>query len=154
MLCWAGLYTPGFQGGPGEIGVPNSYWLLTWDAVDAERAGRSEDASPKHSWVTGWFKAEVLEMANFYWPLTSAGSLHWEPNFHWLTAQAGSRGQPRGMLNSHWPRRPTASLYGDEVASVLEACASCPRAAYFLKMQERSGQQGGKLEEAWSQRPS
>ena len=40
---------PGFQGGPGEIGVPNSYWLLTWDAVDAESTGRSEDASPKHS---------------------------------------------------------------------------------------------------------
>ena len=36
MLCWAGLYTLGFQGGPGEIGVPNSYWLLTWDTVDAE----------------------------------------------------------------------------------------------------------------------
>ena len=99
MLCWAGFYTPRI-----------SEWsrrdrLLTWDAVDAERAGRSEDASPKHSRVTGWFQAEVLETANFYWPLTSAGSLHWEPNFHWLMTQAGSRGQPRGMLNSHWPRR-------------------------------------------------
>ena len=35
----AGLYTPlGFQGGPGEIGVLYSHWLLTWDAVDAESA--------------------------------------------------------------------------------------------------------------------
>ena len=100
------IYPSGFQGGPGEIGVLNSYWLLTWDSVVAESTGRSEDASPKHSWVTGWFQAEVLETANSYWPLTSAGSLHWEPNFHWL------------------------------------------------KMQERSGQQGGELEEAWGQRPS
>ena len=92
--------------------ILHSHWSLTWDSVDAERAGRSEDASSKHSWVTGWFQAEVLEMANFYWPLTSAGSLRWKPNFHWLMAQAGSRGQPRGMLNFHWPRRPTASLYG------------------------------------------
>ena len=36
---------PGFQGGPGEVGVLNSHWSLTWDAVDAERAGRSGDAS-------------------------------------------------------------------------------------------------------------
>ena len=71
--------------------------------MDAESTGRSGDASPKHSWVTGWFQAEVLETANSYWPLTSA--------------QAGSRGQPRGMLNSHWPRRPAASPYVDEVAS-------------------------------------
>ena len=93
MLCWAGLYTPRFQGGPGEIGVLHFHWLLTWDAVDAESAGRSGDASPKHSWVTGGFQAEVLETANSYWPLTSAGSLNWnprEPNFHWLMAQAGS----------------------------------------------------------------
>ena len=76
------IYPPGFQGGPGEIGVPNSYWLLTWDAVDAESTGRSGDASPKHSWVTGWFQAEVLETAISYWPLTSAMSLHCEPNFH------------------------------------------------------------------------
>ena len=93
-------------------------------------------------------------MANFYWPSTSAGSPRWKPNFHWLMAQAGSRGQPRGMLKFHWPRRPTASLYSDEVASVLEACASCPRAAYFPNMQERSGQQGGELEKAWGQQPS
>ena len=117
------IYPPRFQGGPGEVGVLHFHWSLNWDAVDAERAGRSEDASSKHSWVTGWFQAEVLEMANFYWPLTSAGSPRWKPNFHWLMAQAGSRGQPRWMLNFHWPRRPTASLYSDEVASVLEACA-------------------------------
>ena len=85
--------------------------------------GRSEDASPKHSWVTSWFQAEVLETANSYWPLTSAGSLHWEPNFHWLMAQAGSRGQPRGMLNSHWPRKPAASPYVDEVGSLREPSA-------------------------------
>ena len=145
---------PGFQGGPGKVGVLNSHWLLTRDAVDAERTGRSEDASSKHSWVTGWFQVEALETANFYWLLTSAGSLHWEPNFHWLMAQAGSRSQPRGMLNFHWPRRPTASAYGDKVVSVSEACASCPWAVYFRKMQERSGQQGGELEEAWGQRPS
>ena len=32
------------------------------------------DASSKYSWVAGWFQTETLEMANFYWPLTSAGS--------------------------------------------------------------------------------
>ena len=87
--------------GPGEIGVPNSYWLLTWDAVEAESTRRSGDASSKLSWVAGWFQAEVLETANLYWPLTSAGSLNCELNFHWLMAQVGSRGQPRGMLNFH-----------------------------------------------------
>ena len=114
--------------------------------MDAESAGSSGDASPKHSWVTGWFQAEVLEMANSYWPLTSARSLNWnprEPNFHWLMAQAGLRGQPRGMLNFHWLRRPAASPYVNEVAIALEACKSCPKTARFLKVQERSGQQGG-----------
>ena len=140
MLCWAG--------GSGKVGVLHFHWSLTWDAVDPERAGRSGDASSKHSWVAGWFQAEVLEMANFSWPLTSAGSPRWKPNFHWLMAQAGLWGQPRGMLNFYWLRRLTASLYGDEVARFLEACAICPWAAYFPQMQERSGQQGGELEEA------
>ena len=148
--CAGPVYIPpGFQGGPSEIGVLNSYWLLTWDAVKAERTGRSGDASSKHF----WFQAEVLELPNSYWPLTSGGSRRWNPcgtNSHWLAAQVGLRGQ----LNFYWPRRPTASLYGDEVAGVLEACASCPRAAYFLEMQERSGQQGGDSEEAWCQRPN
>ena len=129
--CAGPVYIPpGFQGGPSEIGVLNSYWLLTWDAVKAERTGRSGDASSKHS----WFQAEVLKLPNSYWPLTSGGSRRWNPrgtNSHWLAAQVGSRGQPGGMLNFYWPRRPTASLYGDKVAGVLEACASCPRAAYF-----------------------
>ena len=133
--CAGPVYIPpGFQGGPGEIGVLYSHWSLTWDAVVAERAGRSGDTSSKHSWVAGWFQAEILEMVNFYWPLTSAGSPRWKPNFHWLMAQAGSRHQPLGMLNFYWPRRSTASLYGYEVASVLEACASCPRAAYFPQL--------------------
>ena len=44
MLCWAGLYTPGFQGGPGEIGVLNSYWSSGWGTVSAVGVGRSEDA--------------------------------------------------------------------------------------------------------------
>ena len=94
--------------------------------------------------MTSWFQAEVLELVNSYWPLTSAGSLHWNPretNFHWLMAQAGSRGQPRGMLNFHWLRQPTASPYVAEVASVLEACERRLRAAYFLKVQKRSATQ-------------
>ena len=99
------IYPPDFRVVQARSGVLHSDWLLTWDAVDAEGTGRSEDASLKH----GWFQAEVLETANSYWPLTSAGSLPGEPNFHWLMAQARSRGQPRGMLNFHWPRRPAAS---------------------------------------------
>ena len=73
------------------IGVLYFYWLLTWDAVDAESAGRSGDASPKHSWVTGWFQAEVLETANSYWPLTSAGSLNWNPRTEFSSADGPSR---------------------------------------------------------------
>ena len=125
---------PGFQGSPGEVGVLHSHWSLTWDAVDAERAGRSEDASSKHSWVTGWFQAEVLEMANFYWPLTSAGSPRWKPNFHWLMAQAGLRGQPRAMLNFHWPRRPTASL---ATATRLQASWKLARAVHGRRILRR-----------------
>ena len=86
---------PGFQGGPSEIGVLNSYWLLTWDVVKAERTGRSGDASSMHS----WFQAEVLELLNSYWPLTSGGLRRWNPrrtNSHLLAAQAGPRGQPGG----------------------------------------------------------
>ena len=63
-------------------------------------------------------------------------------------------GQPRGMLNFHWLRRPAASPYIAEVARILEACERCLRVAYFLKVQERSGQQGVGLEGAWGQRPS
>ena len=127
--------------------------------MDAESTGSFGDASLKHSWVTGWFQAEVLERENSYWLLISAGSLRWKPggaNPHWLMAQAGSSGQPRGMLHFHWSRRPAASPYADEAASVLEACERHPRAAYFLKVQEqeRSGHQGSGLEEAWGQRPS
>ena len=50
-------------------------WSLTWDAVSSERTGSFGDASSKHSWVTGWFQAEVLEMEKFHWLLTSAGLL-------------------------------------------------------------------------------
>ena len=118
--CIGPVYIPPrFQGGPSENEVLNFYWSLTWDAVMAERAGRSGDASSKHS----WFQAGVLELPNSYQPLTSGWSRHWNPrgtNFHWLAAQTRSRGRPGGMLNFYWPRRPTASLYGDEVTSVLE----------------------------------
>ena len=120
-------------------------------------AGRSGDASLKHAWVTCWFQAMVLETANFHWPLTSAGSLSWnprEPNFRWLMAQAGSWGQPRGMLNSDWQRRPAASPFVDEAVTALGACERRPWAAYFLKVQGRSGQQDGGQEEAWGQGPS
>ena len=60
--------------------------------MDAERAGRSGYTSSNHSWVAGWFQAETLEMANFYWPFTFAGSPRWKPNSHWLMAQAGVAG--------------------------------------------------------------
>ena len=122
--------------------ILNSYWLLTWDAVAVESTGRSGDASSKHSWAIGWFQAEVLELANSYWPLTSAGSLHWNPretNFHWLMAQAVSQGQPRGMLNFHWLSQPAASPYVVKVAKT-QACERHLWAAYFLKVQERSSQ--------------
>ena len=89
----------GFQGGPGKTVDLYSDLLLEWDAVTEERTGSFGDASRKHSWMTGWFQADVLEGENSYWPLTSAGSLRWEvsgANSHWLMAQAGSLGQPRG----------------------------------------------------------
>ena len=119
--------------------------------MDVERTGRSGDASPKHSWAIGWFQAEVLELANSYWPLASASSRCWnscETNFHWLMAQAGSQGQPRGMLNFHWLRQPAASPCIVEVTSISEACERRLQVAYFLKVQERSGHQGSELEEA------
>ena len=157
--CCAGpvYIPPGFQSGPGQIGVLHSDWPSIRDAVDAVGAGRSEDASLKHTWVTCWFQAAVLEAANSYWPLTSAGSLSWnqhEPNFYWLMVQAGSRGQPRGMLNSDWRGGQAASLYVDEDVTALEACERRLEAAYFLKVQGRSGHQGVEQEEAWGQGPS
>ena len=98
---------PGFQGGPGQIGVLNSDWLTIWDAVGAVGARRSEDAPLGDSCLTCWFQAAFLEAANLHWPLTSAGSLCWnwgELNFYWLATQAGSLGQPCGMLNCYWRR--------------------------------------------------
>ena len=65
---------PGNQGGPGQIGVPNSDWSKIGDAVDAVGARRSEDAPLGYSCLTRWFQADFQEAANFYWPLTSAGS--------------------------------------------------------------------------------
>ena len=135
---WPVYIHPGFQGGPGETGDLYSDWLLTRDAVADERTGSFGDASRKHSWVTGWFQAEVLEGENSYWPLTSAGSLRWKPsgaNSHWLMAQAGSLGQPCGMPNFHWLMWLAASSHADEVASVLEACDELLRAACSQQMQ-------------------
>ena len=70
---------PGIQGGPGQIGVPNSDWSRIGDAVDAEGARRSEDVPLGYSCLTCWFQADFQEAANSYWPLTSAGSLRWLP---------------------------------------------------------------------------
>ena len=129
--CWSGnpagclagsVYIhPGIQGGPSQIGVPNSDWPTIWDAVDAVGARRSGDAPLGYS----WFQATVLEAANSDWPLTSAGSLHWswgEPNSDWLLTSAGSLGQPCGMLNSDWWRVQAASLCADEAVAASEAC--------------------------------
>ena len=116
---------PRFQGGPGQIGVLYSHWLRIWGTVSALGARRSGDAPLGHSCLTCWFQAAVLEAANFYWPLTSSGSLSWnwgELNFDWLLALAGSLGQPRGMLHFHWWRAQAASPYADEVVAAWEAC--------------------------------
>ena len=46
--CLAGaVYIhPRIQGGPGQIGIPNSDWSMIGDAVYAVGARRSEDAPP------------------------------------------------------------------------------------------------------------
>ena len=113
--CWAGpvYIPPGFQGGPGQIGV--------WDAVDAVGARRSEDAPLGHSCLTCWFLAAVLKAANSHWPVTSTGSLCWnwgEPNFYWLLTRAGSLGQSCGMLNYYWWRVQAVSICADEVIAI------------------------------------
>ena len=100
-----------------------------------------------------------MEGENSYWPLTSAGSLHWEvsgANSHWLMAQAGSLGQPRGMPNFYWLMRLAASSYADEVASVLEACDELLKAVCSRQMQQqaRSGHPGDEGQAAWGHEPS
>ena len=55
------------QGGPGDKRVLIYDWLLGWEAVDAEGAGRSGDASVGHAsltWVTGWFQADFQSAWN------------------------------------------------------------------------------------------
>ena len=52
MLGWAGLYTPGIQGGPGQIGILNYDWPRTRDVVDAVGARRSGDAPLGYSSLT------------------------------------------------------------------------------------------------------
>ena len=160
--CWAGpVYIhPGFQGGPGQIGIPNCDWLTTWDAVDAVGIRRSGDAPLGYSCLTCWFQVDFLEAANSHWLLTLAGSLCWilgELDFYWLATQAGSLSQPRGMLNFHWWRVQTASLYADEAVAFWEACERRLVAAYFpdlLKAQGRSGHHGIEWEEERGQEPS
>ena len=77
--CLAGpVYIhPGIQGGPGQIGIPDSDWPRIGDAVDAVGARRSEDAPLGYSCLTNWFQADFQEAANFYWLLTSARSPRW-----------------------------------------------------------------------------
>ena len=160
MLGWAGLYTPGIQGGPGQIGVLNCDWSTIWDAVDAVGARRSEDAPLGYSCLTCWFQADFLEAVNYHWPLTLAGSPRWirrELNFYWLVTQAGSLSQPRGMLDFHWLKAQAASLYADEAVTSVEPCERCLVAAYFLdflKVQGRSGHHGIEWEEERGQEPS
>ena len=71
--------------------------------------------------------------------------------------QAGSLGQPRGMLNFHWWKTQAASPYADEVVTSLEACERCFGAVYsldFLKVQGRSGRHGIEWEEERGHAPS
>ena len=115
----------GIQGGPGQIGVPNSDWSRIGDAVDAVGARRSEDAPLGYSCLTRWFQADFQKAANFYWLLTSAGSPRWlpgKPNSCWLMTQAGLLAQPCGKLSFHWWKTQAAFAYADEAVTPLEAC--------------------------------
>ena len=155
-----GLNPAGIQGGPGQIGIPNSDWSRIGDAVDAVGARRSEDAPLGYFCLTRWFQADFQEAANFYWPLTSSGSPHWllgKPNSYWLMTQAGLLAQPRGMLSFHWWKTQAAFAYDDEAVTSLEACERRLGAAYFpdsLKVQGRSGRHGIEWEEEWGHVPS
>ena len=160
--CLAGpVYIhPGIQGGPGQIGVPNSDWPRIGDAVNAVGARRSDDALLGHSCLTLWFQANFQEAANFYCPLTSAGSPRWlpgKPNSYWLMTQAVSLGQPRGMLSFHWWKTQAASAYADEPVTSLEACERHLWVAYFpdfLKVPGRSCSRGIECEEERGHVPS
>ena len=83
------IYPPDFR----VVRVKSAFCILIgWESggtVSAVGAKRSGDAPLGHSCLTCWFQAAVLEAANSYWPLTSAGLLSWnwgELNFDWLLA--------------------------------------------------------------------
>ena len=82
--------------------------------------------------------------------MTQAGSLG-QPrgmlNFHWVT---GSRFQSSRMLNCHWWKTGAASPYADVAVTSSEGCERRLGVAYsldFLKGQGRSGHRGIEWEE-------
>ena len=91
-----------------------------------------------------------MEMLNYHWPLTSAGSLSQSPGMlksYWLSR---IQFQSSRMPNYHWWKTQAASPYADEVITSWEACERRLVAAYFLdflKVKGRSGRRDIEWEE-------
>ena len=91
MLGWAGLYTPRNSGWSGS-NRRFEFWLVQNRGCCGRKKVRGCSTGVPYSCLTRWFEADFQEAANFYWPLTSAGSPRWlpgKPKSYWLMTQAG-----------------------------------------------------------------